>query len=111
MQTSDVCNMDYIKAIRDLKDHAEHNAERLRYAAITLASIALLGFLAIGAFAGYYEPQSREAITWAIVRLSAWLTKAALLLFFSRVIWNYSNVWLGRAGTLEDLALALKLLG
>ncbi len=36
---------------------------------------------------------------------------AALLLFFSRVVWNYSNVWLGRAGTLEDLALALQLLG
>lgn len=43
--------------------------------------------------------------------LSQLVIPAAFLIFISRITWDYSNVWLGRAGTLEDLALALKLMG
>ena len=37
------------------------------------------------------------------LRLAALLITAALLILPSRILWNYSIVWLGRAGTLEDL--------
>lgn len=105
-----IWTIDYIRAISDLQSHARYQVRRLRYLTITLAGIALLTLLGISIHASYSTPAPQD-LPWVTVKLSGWVLIAALLLFFSRITWNYSNVWLGREGMLEDFALALKLLG
>jgi hypothetical protein len=93
-------------------------AARWRIAAICFAVFAVVMFIVVGIWAILCERPFAEratadtpSVAWAVARVSVGMLLAALVLFLSRVVWNYSNVWLGRAGTLEDLTLALKLLG
>jgi hypothetical protein len=97
--------------IAQLYQHAERRARFFRSLALGLVALTLAG--AIYAFWFALAPSAYEHvdIKWAIARLSALVLLVALLLFATRSTWNYSNVWLGRAGTLEDLILALRLLG
>src|SRR5258708_2174616 len=94
-----------------LRDHAETWARRLRYGALGLAGLTLIPDFIVWALALRYEPRTELALSWGIATLSAAAAVTALLLFASRTVWNFSNVWLGRAGTLEDLSLALGLMG
>jgi hypothetical protein len=71
----------------------------------------LCGWGCIAIFALSAEAYSNLDVKWAVARLSALFLLAALVLFMSVTVWNYSNVLLGRAGTLEDLMLALRLIG
>lgn len=94
-------------SIPKLREHAENQARLLRYTAIGLGVLSLALLVAIVVFVLSYEPTSEVTLSWGITRLAAAVAVAALLLLASRIVWNYSNVWLGRAGTLEDLWLAL----
>jgi hypothetical protein len=94
-----------------LQQHAEDRAKGFRVAALLLAGLTLLAVVFVAAFALSSRAYSNVDVTWAIARLSALVLLVALLLLASRIAWNYSNVWLGRAGTLEDLILALRLIG
>jgi hypothetical protein len=97
-------------SIAELHRHAELWARWLRIGALILGLITLAAFLALALFVFYHETVAPESIPWAIARLSGLALVGAFLLFLTRTVWNYSNVWLGRAGTLEDLTLALRLL-
>jgi hypothetical protein len=112
---SDLWNIDHAKAISELRCHSEGMAVRWRIAAICFAVIAVVMFIVVGIWAIFFErpfdERATASVAWAVARVSVGILLAALVLFFSRVVWSYSNVWLGRAGTLEDLTLALKLLG
>jgi hypothetical protein len=98
-------------SLADLQKEAERVAKRYRDAAFALAVLTLVGVLGVAVFALLPWAYSEVDVKWAIARLSALVLLAALLLLASRMAWNYSNVWLGRAGTLEDLILALRLIG
>ena len=93
-----------------LQKHSERMARCMRWTAIVLAVPAFVCLLFV-AVLPLCESFRRLEVTWAIVILSQLVIPAAFLIFISRITWDYSNVWLGRAGTLEDLALALKLMG
>jgi hypothetical protein len=114
----DLWGMDNAEAISWLRCHSEGMARRLRLMAIGFALIAVVLLLVLGILAIFYEhlfyerqAANTSSVAWAVARVSVGILVATLMLLFSRVVWNYSNVWLGRAGTLEDLILALKLLG
>jgi hypothetical protein len=98
-------------SIADLQQHAECRANRYRTAALALALLTLAGMVGVAVSALLPLAYSNVDVKWAIARLSALVLLTALLLLASRIAWNYSNVWLGRAGTLEDLILALRLIG
>jgi hypothetical protein len=95
-------------SIAKLQRHAESWAFWLRIGALILSFVTLAVFLAT--FLVCYRTDAPADTTWAIARLSGLALAGAFLLFLSRTVWNYSNVWLGRAGALEDLILALRLL-
>ena len=97
-------------SIAELHGHAERWARRLRWGAVILSGVTSAAFLAIALFVFCYPTVAPESLPWAIARLSGLALVGAFLLFLTRIVWNYSNVWLGRAGTLEDLTLALRLL-
>jgi hypothetical protein len=98
-------------SIAALQQHAERQAKRVRLCASILG---ILTILAAG-FVAWFSLSSRAyehvRLEWAIARLSTLVLLVAALLLSSRIVWNFSNVWLGRAGTLEDLVLALRLIG
>lgn len=98
-------------SVADLQQDAECRANRFRAAALVVALLTVLWVLLVAVFSLFPLAYSGVDIKWAIARLSALVLLAALLLLASRIAWNYSNVWLGRAGTLEDLILALRLIG
>jgi hypothetical protein len=100
--------------IDHLRQDAEWEAKYWRRCsfAVTIATlgyIILVCILVLTAIPWMTTPQQQD-ITPAIIKCSALLILAAFLILVSRIVWNYSNVWLGRAGTLEDLGLALRLL-
>jgi hypothetical protein len=97
--------------ISDLHAHAGDEAKRLRTWALALTVLAAISFLAAGVVAFRMDDPGEKLLAWAIAKVSVLVVAAAALVFLSRTVWNFSNVWLGRAGTLEDLALALNLLG
>ena len=97
-------------SIAQLHRHAELWARWLRLGALILGTVTFSAFLGIALFVLRYESVAPESIPWAIARLSGLSLVGAFLLFLTRTVWNYSNVWLGRAGTLEDLTLAIRLL-
>jgi hypothetical protein len=76
-----------------------------------LAALTLFGASCAFLFALSLSTSTDADVKWAIARLGTLVLLVALLFFATRSIWNYANVWLGRAGTLEDLILALRLLG
>jgi hypothetical protein len=111
MMSEDLWKKDYPQVLGFLQRDSEKQARRHRYAAMCLASIAFVMFIVILYGPPPSNPASNDAQWIVAVKISAGVVVPALFLFFSRVVWDYSNVWLGRAGTLEDLTLALKLLG
>jgi hypothetical protein len=96
--------------IEALQEHSERMACGMRHIAIILAIPAFICLLIV-ALLPLFPSFRQQDVTWAIVILSELVIPAAFLIFISRLTWDYSNVWLGRAGTLEDLGLALKLMG
>jgi hypothetical protein len=96
--------------IEVLREHAEEQAKCWRIRAVIPAAVASVPLLT-AAIAPWCVVLEEKSLTLIIVKLSVLLVLAAFLMLFSRILWNYSNVWLGRAGTLEDLGLALKLIG
>lgn len=96
--------------IESLQKRSERMAGHMRCAAIVIALPAFICLLIV-AVLPLFPSFRRLDITWAIVILSELVIPAAFLIFVSRITWDYSNVWLGRAGMLEDLGLALRLMG
>jgi hypothetical protein len=101
-----------LDTIKNLCEDADESARRLRGRAFVLLALALMFDLAgVGWAVIRGAPGGQVELTWVIAVLSALSVLTALLLFAARTAWNFSNVWLGRAGTLEDLRLILRLLG
>jgi hypothetical protein len=94
-----------------LQRHAECWANGLRMAALLLALLTVMWVLYLAMFVLFADAYVHADVGWSIARLAVLILLATLLLFISRTVWNFSNVWLGRAGTLEDLILALRLIG
>jgi hypothetical protein len=94
----DLWEIDNAEAISRLRCHSEWMAWLLRLLAIGFALIAVVLLLGVEIFAILYEAANTSSVAWAVTRVSVGILVAALMLFFSRVVWNYSNVWLGRAG-------------
>jgi hypothetical protein len=96
--------------IQKLRGHSECMARCVRWSAIGIGSfgfVVLMIMAALPLFVGF----RRLEVPWALLITAGLFVPAVFLLIVSRMAWNYSNVWLGRAGTLEDLGLALKLMG
>jgi len=97
-------------SVAELQRDAEWWARILRYTAFGLALLTAGWVVFITLFALSPDAYSQD-VKWAIARLSVLVLLATLLPLVTRIVWNFSNVWLGRAGTLEDLILALRLIG
>jgi hypothetical protein len=100
--------------ITRLQAHAEAQAHawRLVSMAFTIAMVmyvVYMGYCVLKDLPWVPTPSTADS-TPALVKLSVVVIFAALLILISRILWNYANVWLGRAGTLEDLCLALTFL-
>jgi hypothetical protein len=96
--------------IETLQEHAEEQAKFWRRRAVVPAIVAGAPLFITAIMPWFIEP-GEKSIAWMMAKLSTLLILAAFLILLSRILWNYSNVWLGRAGMLEDLGLALKLIG
>ena len=99
-------------SIAKLCDQAETQSSKWRRKSYCFSiATAVYVFLVVAFVLSPYAHRNGEDVKWAIARLSVLILIAAVLLAVSRVSWNHANVWLGRAGTLEDLVLALRLIG
>jgi hypothetical protein len=92
--------------IEKLQDHAEKEAKRWRRRSLVPATVASVPILIATIIAW-----SCNISLAMLVKVSTLPISSAFLILLSRILWNYSNVWLGRAGMLEDLCLTLKLIG
>lgn len=97
-----------------LHGHAEAEAARWRRRAALPAALSMVA-LALAALAPWLgardRPPDTAGLAVEVLKVSVLLVVAVIALFAARMVWNTATVWLGRAGTLEDLALALKLIG
>jgi hypothetical protein len=96
--------------IMKLQRHAENQATCWRNWALVPAFLSV-SFLFAAAIVSWFYVPNKEGVVWGVVSLSMLVIAALVLIFISKILWDNSNVWLGRAGTLEDLVLALKLIG
>jgi hypothetical protein len=99
------------KKISSLQMAAENQAKVMLWIAIGLTNITFISFISIVGYATRYEPASELSLKWSIAKLSAGVVVSALLLLVTRVVWNCSNIWVGRSATLEDLLIALHIIG
>jgi hypothetical protein len=96
--------------------HADAECEaRLWRRRASLPGTASVILVVLAVVAPWLRPSDRPMdaadLGLEVLKVSVLLVAALVALFAARTVWNTSNVWLGRAGTLEDLALALKLIG
>src|SRR5262245_9006845 len=87
--------------IETLQQHAEDQAKCWRRRALVPAIVACAPLLIAAIMSWFIVPEDKS-IPWMIGKLSVLLILAAVLILLARILWNYSNVWLGRAGMLED---------